>query len=307
MRYLDPRPPDGIEAAGWTVGDLRLQIDTPHQALTGIEMALRGLAMVTSWLDDLDPTDATDVQAVLVGLGHIDSAGLAALSGTVVQAETAGCAVADGHASPSSWVAQQLRMTGAAASRACRLAADLDDLPEVTADLRDGRISRDHATTLAAALRQQRLDHEAAAKARRAEQREEEDRQRAAAQAAAAAAADEEERKRLREQARREEAQRRAAAEEEERRRAEQAERDRRRRAADLLGAARAGKRPEDVAAESDRKRAADPDALSRSEAAQRARRSVRTWRTTTPAWAPGCGGCRWPTTNGPRRSLTPR
>ncbi len=285
MRYLpgDDVHPVGHEPSGWIVGGFTVEVEPPGP-LTGIEQVLQGLSVVNDWLDRVregtaDPVDHTTLQGLLVGLGHVDAAALAALSGAIVQAEVSGCAAADGQASPTDWVAQQLRMTGAAASRACRLAADLDDLPQVTADLREGRISRDHATTLAAALRQQRLDQEVAAKARRAAQREQEDRQRAAAQAAQAAAADEEERERLRAQARREEAQRRAAAEEEERRRAEQAERDRQRRAADLLDAAKAGGTPEDVAAESDRQRATDPDALLRDEAAQRARRSVRTWR----------------------------
>lgn len=251
--------------------------------LDGVELALRGLAAVNDWLSAVGdlPTGVVEhhtVQGLLVGLGHIDSAALAALSGSIVLAEETGCARDDGHASPSAWVAQQLRLSSAAAARACRLAGDLDGLPDAVEDLRSGRISRDHAGMLADASRQQRHDQQTAERDRRATERAEADRRAAEVQAQAAAAADEAQRQAVLDGHRRDEQHRREAEAAEATRRAEEAAQARDRRQADLLAAARAGRTPEDVAAENNRRRADDRDALARAEAVQRAARSVRTW-----------------------------
>ncbi|HUG86879.1 MAG TPA: DUF222 domain-containing protein [Euzebya sp.] len=251
--------------------------------IDGIEQALRGLSTVNEWLGALGDMSAGVVeddvlQALLVSLGHIDSAVLAAVSRTIVLAEESGCAGRDGQASPAAWVAQQMRLTGPAATRACRLASDLDRAPAVLQSLEAGQISRDHAIGLAAAARQQRADQRAAERARQAAEREAAEERRRQAEADAAAARDEEEcaqrlrQAQLAEHARQQQEAREAAQ------RAAAAERARRERQADLLAKARAGQSPDQISEHADQQRAQDPDALLRCEAAQRAGRFVRDW-----------------------------
>jgi colicin import membrane protein len=211
MRYasttIPPGPagqPGGGSLAGQDAGPL-----------AGVELALRGLGIINDWLAAMaqlpaGAADHDDVQALLVGLGHIDAVALAALSGAIVLAEETDCATTDGQVSVVAWVAAQLRMSGAAATRACRLAADLDGMDQVAAELRAGRISRDHAIKLAEAARQQQADQRAAERARRAAQAKAAEDRRRRAEQAAAAARDEAQRQALLDRARKEEQRRRA-------------------------------------------------------------------------------------------------
>jgi hypothetical protein len=271
----DPAPP---ASTAW---------DAAGPAFIGLDMAVHGLRLVAEWLDRAEaeadspgsPDAHTVVGLVLDALGRLDASALAAVSRTIVVAEEQGCAVADGHASPTAWIAQRLRQSGPDAHRACRLAADLDALPEVLASLSDGRISRDQALAVVEAHRQQRRDQEAAERARAKAARDEEELLARAAEEAAKQASDAAAAERIRRAAEAEAARRRAEADREAAERAARAEAERRARQDDLLDAARAGGTPEDLKTRADRQRADDPDALARDEAAQRARRSVKTWR----------------------------
>lgn len=249
----------------------------------GITQALGALAAVNRYLtarpqDDPTADDAT-LRTVLVGLGHIDAAATAARARAIVAAEDARLSHTDGAASTTAWVADQLRLTAADAARECRLAARLDDLPQVLADLERGVISRDHAAQLVAALVQQQHDHDAAERVRLvAQEQARRDREAAAARDTAAAADEADRRDRQRRAAERERALREEEARQQAARRA-QAERAQQQRLADLQGRAAAGDSPDAVRDEAQQRRTHDPDAMAREAAAQQHRRSARNWR----------------------------
>src|SRR5690606_27347922 len=186
-----------LEAAG-AVDELIARLRAPEQQAAGspavgvaqVRHAARLLVGVSRWIAQVGACGdgvAPDVVAdVLGGLGAVEAAGLAAVSRGIVLAEESGCAEADGQASLADWVAGCLGVSGEAARRSCRLAADLDGLPAVLEALEAGRIARDHAVGLVDADRQQRRDHDAAERARRAAAVQAAEQLLAAAEAAAA-------------------------------------------------------------------------------------------------------------------------
>jgi hypothetical protein len=234
----------------------------------GLARARAGLDEVGAWLRHVGASgrgaEPRAVTAVVSALASLDAAALAAVSRAVVLAEESRCAAADGSASPADWVAATTRSSARAARAVCRLAADLDGLPDVLESLEDGRISRDHAVELVHADRQQRKDQEAAERARQQAERERAEQARRDAEAAAQAAADAAEAERIRRHA---EEDARAAAERaraEAARRRDEEEAARRRRQEDLLGRAAQGASPDEVADEAAARRADDADALPR-------------------------------------------
>lgn len=255
----------------------------PAGPLVGVDQAIDGLAIINQWLSQVVAGTVTPappvLQAVLAGLGRIDAATTAARARAIVAAEDAGLAERDGAASASAYIAGQLNMTGTAAARECRLAADLTDMPDTLAALEDGAISRDHATSLAAARSRQRADNDHAEAARRAAEKRAAQARRAAAAKAAAAAASRAAREKLLRDA--EDLERRIREREAEQaaRRAEDARHAQDDRTTDLLDRAKGGQSPDQIAGQARRQRADDANALARAEAAQFSRRSERHWK----------------------------
>jgi hypothetical protein len=270
-----------LRVAGWQV---RIDGTLPGRPVDACVRQVReGLDGLLVWLrtvaaDEQATPDASVIASVVAALGQVDAQLLAALSRSVVLSEEAGCADADGQASPTDWLAGQLRLTRSGAGRLARLAADLDGLPDVLAALEAAEISRDHAVELADADARRRRDAEAAARAAHAAAKAEAEAMAKAAEQAARDAEDAAEADRIRRAAddlarrQREEAARQAAAAK------AAAEARRREEQEDLLRRARDGAAPDDVAQTAERQRAADRDAQQRSEAAQWAIRWTRTW-----------------------------
>ncbi|WP_370325099.1 DUF222 domain-containing protein [Euzebya sp.] len=244
--------------------------------------ALEGLGALNRWLasaiDEGGGIDPGVVTVLAEGVGSIDAAVAAARVRLIDLAEDGGVAGAEGAVSTAAWLAQTMRLTGGHARREVRTAVVMAGLDGVLDALTAGQISRAHAQGLVAAAERQQADQEAAERARRAaedearREREEADRRAQAeaaslaerARLAAAAAARERE---LAEQAAREAAEREARA---------AAERAARRD--ELLGRAKGGESPDQVRDAAKAARAADPDAMEASAAAQQSRRSHRDW-----------------------------
>ncbi len=273
---------------GEELADVR-SVDTPGSAVStsmepepiaGISTVLRGLRQINRWLTSVDCSElhADLIESVVVGLGHIDAATTTAKARAIVAADENGLAERDGATSDVAWIADKLRLTGATAARESRFAHDLLSQPDLLSQLEAGRVSREHATGVVAALAQQQRDNDHAEHARRQQLEEERRAREAAAERAAAKAQDAAEAEALRraardrerqlaEQAAREEAARDAAA--------DQAIAD---RAAELTDLAAGGHSPDDVRRTGRERRAEDAEALARTEREQFSRRSVRHW-----------------------------
>ncbi|WP_370325109.1 DUF222 domain-containing protein [Euzebya sp.] len=244
--------------------------------------ALEGLGALNRWLAtagaDGGGVDAGVLTVLAEGVGSIDAAVAAARVRLIDRAEDVGVAAAEGAVSTAAWLAQTMRLTSGHARREVRTAVVMAGLDGVLDALTAGQISRAHAQGLVAAAERHQADQEAAERARRAaedearREREEADRRAQAeaaslaekARLAAAAAARE---RALAERAAREAAEREARA---------AAERAARRD--ELLGRATAGESPDQVRDAAKAARAADPDAMEASAAAQVQRRSHRDW-----------------------------
>ncbi|CAN5756701.1 hypothetical protein BH24ACT15_BH24ACT15_34010 [soil metagenome] len=276
--WLAAEPAAAYNAAGPEAADAK-----PAGPLVGADQAIGGLAIINRWLAQVVAGSVTAdppiLQAVLVGLGRIDAAATAARARAIVAAEEAGLAERDGASSASAYIAGQLNMTGAAAAKECRLAADLTDMPDTLAALENGAISRDHATILVATRSRQRADNDHAEAARRAAEKRAAKARHAAAAKAAEAAASRAAREQLLRDA--EDLERRIREREAEQaaQRAEDARHAQKDRTTDLLDQAKEGQSPDQIADQARRLRADDADALARAEAAQRSRRSERNWK----------------------------
>ncbi|CAN5835289.1 hypothetical protein BH24ACT15_BH24ACT15_21820 [soil metagenome] len=272
-------------APGGAAGDAGVLTDVQ----AAVEDAVAGLAAVNRWLDqamerlsaDGDDDQGVDgglLTSVLVGLGVIDSAVAAGRAKAILAAEETELPAADGAVSTAAWLGGLLGLSGASAAREYRRATRLAGMPDTLAALTAAAISRDHAYTLITAAEKQQADHQAAERARIAEQQAAAKRRKAAAAADAAQAKDAAERARRLAEAAEQERQIRKLQGEQARRRNEEAAAAAKAREDKLLEQASSGKSPDQVNEAAKAERADDNEALRRSEAAQRSRRSVRDW-----------------------------
>lgn len=249
------------------------------EPVSAVTRALRGLGDLNAWLAGGGAADDVSALRTMVeGLAGLDAALSAARLRAVLAAREAGLPDADGAVSLQAWATSAMALSSATAAREVRLAEGLADRPDVVDLLQSGSISHDHAAGIVAAAERQAADQEAAARARAAAEDEERERRRRADQLAQAEAESMAERLRMaREAAERE---RQLARERAERAAAEAAAEEAARRARQdaLLESATSGASPDQVTRRAARLRTGDADALERAVAAQRSRRSVRTW-----------------------------
>ena len=247
--------------------------------------ALRGLQAINQWLGNIsedNPGSSADPEmltTVLTGLGHLDAAATAARARVIVAADLAGAADGDGAMSDRAWVVEKLRLTGASAAREVTFAHRLVGLPDTLAALESGRISREHATSVAVAVARQRDDQDHAETARRAQaELERAERARQAAAAAAAARSEAERRRTEQEAAERESRIHAQELADTKRRAAEAAAREEARRK-ELLDLALRGQSPDKLKQRARDQRADDADSMARAERAQFSRRSEKHWK----------------------------
>ena len=252
--------------------------ESEGQPVSAVTRALRGLGDLNAWLAGGEVADVAALRTMVEGLAGLDAALSAARLRAMLAAREAGLPEADGAVSLQAWATSTMALSTATATREVRLAEGLADRPDVVDLLQSGSISHDHAAGIVAAAERQEADQEAAARARAAAEDEERERRRRADQLAQAEAESMAERTRLaREAAERE---RKLAQERAERAAAEVAEKEAARRARQdaLLESATSGASPDQLKRKAAQLRTRDADALERAVAAQRSRRSVRTW-----------------------------
>ena len=253
--------------------------ESEGQPVSAVTRALRGLGDLNALLAGGGAAeDVAALRTMVEGLAGLDAALSAARLRAMLAAREAGLPDVDGAVSLQAWATSTMALSTATATREVRLAEGLADRPDVVDLLQSGSISHDHAAGIVAAAERQQADQEAATRARAAAEDEERERRRRADQLAQAEAESMAERTRLaREAAERE---RKLAQERAERAAAEVAEKEAARRARQdaLLQSATSGASPDQLKRKAAQLRTRDADALERAVAAQRSRRSVRTW-----------------------------